>query len=217
MSEENKNPNEDETKRSDVDDEQEPLDSIEKTVEDLKRKIQELTEEDGGEKTAEPEKEKNAADPVSTAAGKIADGFNDLKDKAVNAARSEEMQKSITYIKENAVKAVKAVKESYTKFVNDPNVQAAGNKAVESINAFADKAKEKGQQLYDQLDDKTKDGLKETYDKVSGGVKDGVKAVDEYMSRPEVQEKITEVKTTAVDLAQKGADKVKELIDSSKK
>jgi hypothetical protein len=40
--------------------------------------------------------------------------------------------------------------------VNDPNVQAAGNKAIESSIHLRTKPKTKGQELYDQLDDKTK-------------------------------------------------------------
>jgi gas vesicle protein len=218
MSEENKNPNDNDHK-VDFDDEKDPIDSIEKTVEDLKRKIQELSDED--EKTEEQQKfdagKEKITETVDTASKTIADGFHDLKDKVVDYTKSDEMQKSLAYVKEHAVKAMDMAKDTYNKLKNDPNLQAAGNKAVDSIGKFADAAKNKGQEFYNGLDADTKNKIEDTCVKVSDGVKEGIKAVDEYVSRPEVQEKITEVKTTAVDLAQKGTEKVKELIDNTKK
>ncbi len=220
MSEENKNPQDEEKKDINFDDDKEPIESIEKTVEDLKRKIQELSEENDA---AEAEKENGDAakekisETLDSTAKKVADGLNDLKEKAKDAATSDEMQKSIAYIKANAVKALDAAKTTINSLKNDPNLQAAGNKAVDSVSKFADAAKNKGEEMYGHLDDQTKSNIEGVCNKVSDGVKEGIKAVDEYMSRPEVQEKISEVKTTAVDLAQKGAEKVKDLIDGSKK
>lgn len=210
-----------EKKNIDFDDDKEPIESIEKTVEDLKRKIQELSDEDkaASEKAEEEQKNTNAKEKVSemydTAAKTITEGFNELKGKAVEAANSEEMKKSIEYIKANAAKAITVAKDKFNQLKNDPNIQAAGSKAADSFGKFADAAKTKGQDFYDHLDDKTKTNMEDAYQKASKAVSDGVKAVDEFVSRPDVQEKITEVKTTAVDLAQKGVESIKDLIDKA--
>jgi len=219
MSENNKN---DETEKKEInfDDEKEPIESIEKTVEDLKRKIQELSDEDQKEADAEQKngsaKEK-ISDTIDSAAKSLSEGLNGLKDKAAEAAKSEEMQKSIAYIKANVVKAIDVAKDKFNQLKNDPNIMAAGNKAADSIEKFADAAKTKGQDFYDHLDDNTKTNLDHACNKVTEAVSDGVKSVDEFMNRPEVQQKITEVKTTVADLAQKGSEKVKEFIDNTKK
>jgi hypothetical protein len=220
MSDENKT---NETKKPiDFDDDKEPIESIEKTVEDLKRKIQELSD-DEQQKEKEEEDQAKANDPkekitemCDSAAKTISSGFTELKGKAVEAANSEEMKKSIEYIKANAVKAMDVAKDKFNQIKNDPNVQAAGAKAADSFGKFADTAKTKGQEFYDHLDDHTKANVEGAYNKASKAVSDGVKAVDEFINKPEVQEKITEVKTAAVDLAQKGAETVKDFIDNAK-
>lgn len=200
------------------DDEKEPIESIEKTVEDLKRKIQELSDEE--EKNEKSEDSSSTKDKISetidTATKTITKGINDLKDKANDVANSEEMKKSIDYVKANAVKAMNVARDTLNQIKNDPNIQAAGSKATESIAKFADNAKNKGQDIYDHMDDKTKENLDHACQTVSSVVKDGVKAVDEFVNRPDVQQKIQEVKDTAVDLAHKGSDKINELIDNAK-
>jgi len=222
MSEENKNPQEDEKKDINFDDDKEPIESIEKTVEDLKRKIQELSEEN---EQADAEKDningdaakEKISETLDSTAKKVADGLNELKEKAKDAANSEETRKSIAYIKTNAVKAMDAARTTIHSLKNDPNLQAAGNKAVDSVSKFADAAKNKGEEMYGHLDDQTKSNIEDVCNKVSDSVKEGIKTVDEYMSRPEVQKKISEVKMTAIDLTQKSVEKVKNLLDGSKK
>lgn len=208
----------------DFDDDKEPIESIEKTVEDLKRKIQELSgeadpdmqEEQSNNEDHDTAKEK-IAETFDSAAKTISSGFNDLKDKAVEAAKSEEMKKSIAYIKANAVKAMSAAKDKFNQLKNDPNIQAAGNKAADSIEKFAGAAKDKGQDLYDHLDDQTKSNIENVCGKVEQAVSSSAKAVDEFFQRPDVQEKIAEVKTTTAELVQKGEEKVKELFDHTEK
>ncbi|MCH3961194.1 MAG: hypothetical protein LKE48_03550 [Solobacterium sp.] len=205
----------------DFDDEKEPIDSIEKTVEDLKKKIQELSQEDE-QKLQEEQKEEDpsAKEKISAtldhASKSISKGINDLKQKAGEVSSSEEMQKSIAYVKTNAVKVYGAAKDKIDQLKNDPNLQAAGNKAADSFNQFADTAKAKGQKMYDSLDEHTKEDLNNAYHKISGAVSEGVKSVDEFVNRPDVQQKISEVKEGAAELAQKSAQKVKDLIDSTK-
>lgn len=220
MSDADKN-NTEEKEPIDFDDEKEPIDSIEKTVENLKKKIQELSEEDE-QKAKDEQKEaddNSAKEKISAtldhASKSISKGISDLKEKAGEVSSSEEMQKSIAYVKTNAVKAIGAAKDKFDQLKNDPNLQAAGNKAADSFNKVADTAKAKGHEMYDSLDEHTKEDLNNAYHKISGAVSEGVKSVDEFINRPDVQQKISEVKESAAELAQKSAQKVKDLIDST--
>ena len=119
MSENNKN--------VDFNDEKEPIDSIEQTVEDLKKKIAELSEE----KELEAENNNEAADERMQKIQEIKDAtvntlknsISDIKEKAQNVSANPDVQKTIAYIKENAVKAVDLAKIKIDEISNDPKVK----------------------------------------------------------------------------------------------
>ena len=137
MSENNKN--------VDFNDEKEPIDSIEQTVEDLKKKIAELSEE----KELESENNNEAADERMQKIQEIKDAtvntlknsISDIKEKAQNVSTNPDVQKTIAYIKENAVKAVDLAKIKIDEISNDPKVMEYADKAKESVKNMIPPAK----------------------------------------------------------------------------
>ena len=205
MSENNKN--------VDFNDEKEPIDSIEQTVEDLKKKIAELSEE----KELEAENNNEAADERMQKIQEIKDAtvntlknsISDIKEKAQNVSSNPDVQKTIAYIKENAVKAVDLAK---IKISNDPKVKEYADKAKESVKNASETATK---YVDEHLDEKTKENLSNAYDsaskKVAEGTKKIVTAADEFLNKPEVQDTLEKAKKGANDIVEKGSEALKNL------
>lgn len=219
MSENNEN------KNIDFDDDKEPIESIEKTVEDLKRKISELQEKEAEVEIPDfvaPEKKAKIEEIKNSAMDTVKSSINEIKDKANGAASNPELQKTIRYIKENAVKAVDVAKVKIDEIKNSPKVKEYADKTVETLKAAGEKAGEKmqeaGKYVDEHIDDKTKENLANAYDSASRAVSEGSKkvvtAANEFVNKPEVQEKIVKVRTGANDLLEKGSEAVKNLFSS---
>lgn len=204
-------------------DENEPIESIEQTVEDLKKKIEELSEEQEKEETAESankmnELKENAKEAVTAS-------FEDLKDKAAKVANSEEMQKTVSYIKENAMKAVTGAKDKIEEIRNDPKTVETTDKAVKAIRNIAESVNEKAQRasdyIYDHMDEGTRENLASAYDnaekKISDGSRKVVQGVNEFYNRPDVQETVEKAKETASRLFSKGSETLKDMLNKKNK
>ena len=208
MSENNKN--------VDFNDEKEPIDSIEQTVEDLKNKIAELSEE----KELEAENNNEAADERMQKIQEIKDAtvntlknsISDIKEKAQNVSANPDVQKTIAYIKENAVKAVDLAKIKIDEISNDPKVMEYADKAKESVKNASETATK---YVDEHLDEKTKENLSNAYDsaskKVAEGTKKIVTAADEFLNKPEVQDTLEKAKKGANDIVEKGSEALKNL------
>ena len=208
MSENNKN--------VDFNDEKEPIDSIEQTVEDLKKKIAELSEE----KEFEAENNNEAADERMQKIQEIKDAtvntlknsISDIKEKAQNVSSNPDVQKTIAYIKENAVKAVDLAKIKIDEISNDPKVKEYADKAKESVKNASETATK---YVDEHLDEKTKENLSNAYDSASKKVEEGTKkivtAADEFLNKPEVQDTLEKAKKGANDIVEKGSEALKNL------
>lgn len=208
MSENNKN--------IDFNDEKEPIDSIEKTVEDLKKKIQELSEE---KEVKEAEEEvKEVSDEAKAKIKEIKDStvstvssaINDIKEKATTVKDNPDVQKTIAYIKDNAVKAVDVAKTKIAEIQKDPKVKEYTDKAMETAKTASDSV---SKFVDGHLDEKTKEDLKNAYDSASKAVVEGskkaVQAANDFYNKPEVQETIEKVKSGANEAFEKGSEAVK--------
>ncbi len=212
MSENNKN--------IDFNDEKEPIESIEKTVEDLKKKIAELSEEKEkeavGTETTDDNKQKIQEIKDATV-NSVMTSINDIKEKAQQVSENPDVQKTIAYIKENAVKAVEMAKGKIDEISKDPKVKEYADKAVETVKNVSSSA---SKYVDEHLDDKTKENLSNAYESASKAVSEGTKkvvtAADEFINKPEVQETLEKVKTGANDIAEKGANAIKNFFNREK-
>lgn len=222
-----------EKKEIDFRDPKEPIDSIEKTVEDLKKKIQELNEQE--EEKAKEETQDDGVNIPSFVSEEqkarireikestvrtVSDSIDSIKEKAGNA-KSPDLSDTIAYIKANAVKAVELAKVKIDEVKNDPKVQSAADKAGDSLRkvsaAAADQAKKAADYVDTHMDPQTKENLKNAADKASQAVNEGTKKVvtnvNDFVNRPDVQDSIGKAREKAADLADKGSKVVSGLLN----
>ncbi len=245
MSEENKNTTDNENKENpesteekkpiNFDDDKEPIDSIEKTVENLKKRIQEISAED----ESDDDTESDSADIPSFANNEAKDRMNEMKNDAVNMARdsygklkgkaasidaSENFRKTVDYVMKNAVKAVDTAKLKINEFAENPDVKRtmkdAGDNLKKAGEYAGSKAQEAGRYISDHMDTKTKENLQNAANTAGQAVNDtarkAVTAVNDFVQKPEVQETISKVRENAADLADKGQEAIGSFFDSRK-
>ena len=80
--------------------------------------------------------------------------ISDIKEKAQNVSANPDVQKTIAYIKENAVKAVDLAKIKIDEISNDPKVKEYADKAKESVKNASETATK---YVDEHLDEKTKE------------------------------------------------------------
>lgn len=209
-------------KNVDFDETKEPIDSIEKTVEDLKRKIAELSEEK--EKEAEipsfvtDENKEKIKEIKESTVNSVMSSINDIKEKAQQVSENPEVQKTITYIKDNAIKAVEVAKGKIDEISNDPKTKAYTEKAKQTVK---DASESVGKYVDEHLDEKTKADISNAVDAASSAITEGTKkivtAADDFFNKPEVQDTMEKAKKGANDLFEKGSSAVKNFFKNEKK
>ena len=142
----------------------------------------------------------------------LKNSISDIKEKAHNVSSNPDVQKTIAYIKENAVKAVDLAKIKIDEISNDPKVKEYADKAKESVKNASETA---SKYVDEHLDEKTKENLSNAYDsaskKVAEGTKKIVTAADEFLNKPEVQDTLEKAKKGANDIVEKGSEALKNL------
>ena len=199
----------------------EPIESIEKTVEDLKRKIQELSDEqEAAQKDADPTTSEKISEFTDNAKEIVSSSIDELKEKANRVTSSEEMAKTIAYIRENAMKAVTGARVKIDEIRQDPKTIESTDRARNAIRNVADSVSEKAHQasdyIYEHMDDNTKENLANAYDSAEKAINEGTrkvaKEVNDFCNRPDVQEKVGKAKETAARWLNKGSDALKDIL-----
>lgn len=200
--------------------EHEPIESIEQTVADLKKKIEELTEE---QESARENEGSVAGEKIAAftenAKEIVTSSIDEIKAKAESISDRADLTKTIAYIKENAMKAVTMTKDRIDEIKKDPEVQINMDKAIEAIRNAAmivnEHAKKAGEYISDHIDDDTKETLQEACETASKALEEGtrkvVEEVSDFYNRDDVQETISKAKTKAAEIVSKGAESLKDL------
>ncbi len=192
---------------------------VEETVADLKRKIQQLSEEKEAETRQEP------ASPLKTITDfKIDDQkieemkqdtaetlnrtFTSAREKANDVFSNADLQKTLNYLKNNASKAVDSACSSIDEFSSRPETKGVFDSAAGAVDSLKQKAG-------GLLNDETKENLKNATEALKQGAADAGQKVQEYMSRPDVEDKIADVKEKASELVQKGSEALKDVFKDS--
>ncbi|MBR2067510.1 MAG: hypothetical protein IJ875_04530 [Solobacterium sp.] len=198
---------------------EEPLDTIEKTVEDLRKKIQELSDEQDARKEqysipefASEEVEKieeiikedeeivkeKTEDLKDNALKVMNDSFENVKSATNKVLQDKpELKKSVDFIKNNAMKAVDVAKDKYKDLAKNPKVAELSEKANDAMKDAANIASE-------------------TAKSVSTAMKPLLDNAQEYIQKKEVQEKLDKVKETTVQVANTVKDSVLDFLNKSK-
>ena len=198
------------------DDVRDNIDDIEKTVEDLKKKIQEISEESREEKDMDEsvprfaEAKKKIREIRENTVRSVNQSIADVKEAAEKPHDLEEFSKTMSYIKDNAQKAVESARIRIDEIRNDPKVKSGLQDVQEKGKEALDKTKN---YIDSKLSDKQKEDLKNTSEKAGKVLNDtarsAAKAMDDFVNKPEVQE----FNRKAGDLAEKGVNKVKDFFN----
>jgi protein involved in ribonucleotide reduction len=165
-------------------------------MEDIKKTFEKVVE--SGKEFAEDIKLKEnlekAKDVTLDAVDKVAQKFEELKqDEELKAKIKERADDVVETVKEGA----KTVSDKTVEFFEKPEVKEKIDGVVES-----------GKKMMDDIN------KNENVQKVVDSVKEGAKTVSdktvEFFEKPEVQEKIEDVKEKTLDIAEKGISKLRE-------
>ena len=210
------------------DESREPIEDIEKTVEDLKKKIMEISSEEN-EENEEPEAsipqfaeaKKKIAEIRDNAVKSVNKSIEEAKNAAAEKNSQEDLKKTLAYIRENARKVVDAAQDKMDALKNDPkirqNVEGAKEAAADALSKASDAMKQAAGNTKNYLDNRLSDDqkaqLKDAGDKVGAALnetKEHVsKAVEDFRNNPQVRE----FGRKSADAAQKGAEALRGLFD----
>lgn len=191
------------------------VDDINQTVEELKAKIDQISKEtplDIENKDIEVDVAKEADKNYKENATKVLNAaIEQIKESSEKIKNDEELHKMIENIKRIAEETVASLKKQYTDFINDPKVRQSYNDVKEQaimmyekmqdyVSVQIQKLKEK-EELMKKVSD-----LNESIDK---GIMYANEKINEFTSRPEVNEKIEKAKDLAIDLAERSTEALK--------
>lgn len=186
--------------------------SIDETVEEMKLKIAEIAKESTVEEDGLKEK---LAQIAQRSIEVITSAIEKLKSSAVDVKNSEEFKKSLAFVSlkskeitDATIDKLKAVKESQQFKDGLSKVSTNLNKGIEITSAKATEGlqfiKDKANAGYKELE------KNEKFSQFTNNVKDvknsGLKAVNDFMNKPEVVEKVEKAKDVTIDLAEKALD-----------
>jgi hypothetical protein len=199
--------------------------SIEKTVEDLRRKIKEISvDDDNAEKEDEPkltvdfklnDEQKAKIEEIRENTMKsVNETISEVKHKADEITASPDIQKTISFLKANAIKAVDIAKAKIEEIRENPDFQKTIDTAEDKAREFGETAKKTvdGLMTEERLDE-IKKNIAKAEEAVSSGVDSASKAINEFVKKPEVQETIDKTVATAKEVADKGVNAINNLLN----
>lgn len=191
------------------------VDDINQTVEELKAKIDQISKEtplDIENKDIEVDVAKEADKNYKENATKVLNAaIEQIKESSEKIKNDEELHKMIENIKIIAEETVASLKKQYTDFINDPKVRQSYNDVKEQAITMYEKMQDYVSVQIQKLKEKEElmkkvSDLNESIDK---GIMYANEKINEFTSRPEVNEKIEKAKDLAIDLAERSTEALK--------
>lgn len=185
---------------------------IDETVNEMKIKIAEISKESIDDNKDTKERLEEVAQKTISV---INAAILKLKELAVNVKNSDELQNSIEFVSSKTKEISEATILKLKEIKNSKIVQDTSDVIVDNFNKGISIASEKAQDSMSFIKEKTEDGYKEleknkTFVKIASGVNDvknsSIKAINDFMSKPEVSEKIEKAKDITIELAEKSLD-----------
>ena len=176
-----------------------PAQAVEKTVADLKKKIQEISNEAKTEKEdkmhgldlpIDGEKIREFKEETAETLNRSVEGAKEMANDLVG---NVDFSKTLHYLKNNAVNAVEQAKASLDEFGEREEVK-------KTIAAAKEKACNLGEKAAGLLGDEKKEMLQEKLKEVGQKVKETTATVSAYLQSDEVQDSIRNAKKTAKNI-----------------
>lgn len=212
----------------------EPITDVDKTVLNLKKKIEEITEEEQRKAESLLKEERKLDIPEFKISDETQEKLNKLHEEAAEKIselqrkaeslklnkepiKKEEIDQTVAYLKENAVKAVDFAKVKVNEIKQNENVRKKVEEAETLAKDGVAVTKKKTEEVLSiENREKIKKNISETHELIRDEVKHITHSIDEYVKSPEVQEKINQTKKTFEEAKNDGAKKIKDLLDSKK-
>ena len=120
----------------------------------------------------------------------------------------------VMILRKNVMTAVDTAKAKFDEFRSNPEVKKTLDDAGAKVREFGDKA---GDAIDNILTDDRKNDIRKNLEKagdaVSQSVDNASRAINDFVSKPEVQETIEKTKAGAKDIAEKGTAVIKDLFE----
>lgn len=183
--------------------------SIDETVEELRRQIQEITDD------AKEAEENCDSDSVEKLKNNATDALKKMieviKNTSNEVAESEQFKNTCAFVEEKSKQIVSETKKQYKQMKENPELQAKLEDAKEMCTDAYDKVSlrvkediekmKENEKLMSTLN-KVKDVAKHSFNTITDGV-------DEFISKPEVSDAIEKGKETMIEVAEKAVDALK--------
>ena len=184
---------------------EEVKEAAEEKIEEVKAAVEEAAEEKQEESDIEleipefiqPEEDDDDKDDDDDDDGFLDKAEDMVKETAEKVISNPGVQKAVSFIKDNAMKAKAAAEDKFDDLKKDEKFSKAAEQAGSTFKTAADFIKDKAGAVTDAITD---------------GTKKAVTSVDGFINRPDVQEKIEKARTAAADTLNKGISAVKDLL-----
>ncbi len=191
------------------------VDDINQTVEELKAKIDQISKEtplDIENKDIEVDVAKEADKNYKENATKVLNAaIEQIKEDSEKIKNDEELHKIIENIKRITEETVASLKKQYTDFINDPKVRQSYSDVKEQAITMYEKMQDYVSVQVQKLkeNEELMKKVSDLNDSIDKGIMYANEKINEFTSRPEVNEKIEKAKDLAIDLAEKSTEALK--------
>lgn len=191
------------------------VDDINQTVEELKAKIDQISKEtplDIENKDIEVDVAKEADKNYKENATKVLNAaIEQIKENSEKIKNDEELHKIIENIKRITEETVASLKKQYADFINDPKVRQSYSDVKEQAITMYEKMQDYVSVQVQKLkeNEELMKKVSDLNDSIDKGIMYANEKINEFTSRPEVNEKIEKAKDLAIDLAEKSTEALK--------
>lgn len=191
------------------------VDDINQTVEELKAKIDQISKEtplDIENKDIEVDVAKEADKNYKENATKVLNAaIEQIKENSEKIKNDEELHKIIENIKRITEETIASLKKQYADFINDPKVRQSYSDVKEQAITMYEKMQDYVSVQVQKLkeNEELMKKVSDLNDSIDKGIMYANEKINEFTSRPEVNEKIEKAKDLAIDLAEKSTEALK--------
>lgn len=191
------------------------VDDIEQTVEELKAKIDKISQEtplDVENKDIDVEVANKANEDYKENATKVLnEAIKQIKYASKKIKDDEELKRIVDNISRITEDTLEGIKKQYSDFINDPKVQQSYNDVKEQVITMYEKLQDNINIKINSLKENEKfmNTVNDINESIDAGIAYASEKINEFTSRPEVNEKIEKAKDVAIDLAEKSTEALK--------
>ena len=139
------------------------------------------------------------------------EAIKQIKDASKKIKDDEELKRIVDNISRITEDTLEGIKKQYSDFINDPKVQQSYNDVKEQVITMYEKLQDNINIKINSLKENEKfmNTVNDINESIDAGIAYASEKINEFTSRPEVNEKIEKAKDVAIDLAEKSTEALK--------